>query len=76
MERMTDEELLYRLRDLGLHSPSIAADRIEELLNENKLLKANVDEFHEGEKLWAKERKQLKAENNRLRDPNNDMWAR
>lgn len=48
----------------------------EELLNENRLLKDNIDEFHEGEKLWAKERKQLKAENNRLRNPYNDMNAR
>lgn len=73
---MTDEELLYRLRDLGLNSPSIAAARIEALLNENRLLKDNIDEFHEGEKLWAKERKQLKAEIARLRDPYNEMNAR
>ena len=31
---MTDEELLYRLRDLGLNSPNIAADRIEQLVKD------------------------------------------
>jgi hypothetical protein len=34
MERMTDEELITRLRDLGLNSPDIAADRIEQLLKD------------------------------------------
>jgi post-segregation antitoxin (ccd killing protein) len=31
---MTDEELIARLRDLGLNSPDIAADRIEQLVKE------------------------------------------
>lgn len=33
---MNDEELIARLRDLGLNSPTIAADRIEELKQELK----------------------------------------
>ena len=33
-QAMTDEELITRLRDLGLNSPNIAADRIEQLLEE------------------------------------------
>ncbi len=31
---MTDEELITRLRDLGLNSPDIAAARIEQLLKD------------------------------------------
>ncbi len=31
---MTDEELITRLRDLGLNSPDIAADRIEQLVKD------------------------------------------
>jgi post-segregation antitoxin (ccd killing protein) len=31
---MTDEELIARLRDLGLNSPDIAANRIEQLVKE------------------------------------------
>ena len=33
---MTDEELIARLRDLGLNSPDTEADRIESLLNLNE----------------------------------------
>lgn len=40
---MTDEELIARLRDLGLHSPSVAADRIEALVNAPKHLTDALD---------------------------------
>lgn len=47
---MTDEELLYRLRDLGLNSPTLAADRIEQLIAELKLCSVDMfeaeDKFH------------------------------
>jgi hypothetical protein len=35
---MTDEELITRLRDLGLNSPNIAADRIEHLVKERRFI--------------------------------------
>jgi hypothetical protein len=39
---MTDEELIARLRDLGLNSPDIAADRIEQLVKERDAIREDA----------------------------------
>jgi hypothetical protein len=52
--KFSDEELTTYLRWQGLPKDFVAADRIEQLVNENTWLKTNVEEFHHGEKLWAK----------------------
>jgi hypothetical protein len=42
---MSDEELVQRLRDTGLHSPTLAADRIEALKAELAKLRAERDKL-------------------------------
>jgi hypothetical protein len=64
---MSDEELIARLRKPCMfeethdYDKDDAADRIEQLVNENTWLKTNVEEFHHGEKLWAKKLNAAKA---------------
>ena len=51
---MTDEELITRLRDLGLNSPDIAADRIEQLVKDVELRDESIN-------FWIDERNNMAA---------------
>jgi FtsZ-binding cell division protein ZapB len=86
---MTDTELLmYQLRNppvmsmalnkdhlykMMAESMSAAADRIEELQLEITSLNTVIDMLHVA---WDQTTEELQRENDRLRNPNNDMWAR